>query len=57
MPLPDVHSNRYFETRVVEQPMEDILDAFLGLVNVCLIAFISSLQKSVEKYQGLQVAF
>ena len=31
MPLPDVHSNRYFETCVVELTMEDILDAFLGL--------------------------
>ena len=26
-------------------------------VNVCLIAFISSLLKSVKKNQGLQVAF
>ena len=31
MPVPDVHSDWFLKTRVVEQPMEDILDTFLDL--------------------------
>ena len=31
MPLPAVHSDWFFKTYVVEQPMEDILDASLDL--------------------------
>ena len=28
VPLPDVNSELFFKTHAVEQPMEDVLDAF-----------------------------
>ena len=46
MPVSDVHSDWFFKTHVVEQPMEDILDTFLDLRLILVTCRAGSIMKT-----------